>query len=102
MRPFPPASCQSGVSGTLTMSGGLVVLHFGAVALEFCPGGLGLQAPPLAGEGRFGGAARFWRRRGAPDEVEQALPGLGAVAFLSAMGPREDDQNTILGQTSAG
>ena len=62
-----------------------VVLHFGAVALEFCPGGLGLEPAPLAGEGGFGGTARFWRRRGAPDEVEQFFAGLGAVAFLGAM-----------------
>src|SRR5882672_4644323 len=102
-RPFSPASCQSGVSGKLTMPGKRsVLMHFGPIALEFCPGGLGVETAPLAGKGGFGGTAGFWRRRGAPDEVEETLAGLCAVAFLGAMVAGQDNQNAVFGQSLAG
>src|SRR6185312_9122985 len=63
--------------------------------------GLGLEAPALRTQGRFGLVARPGRLGRATDEIDELLARLLAVALLGAVALGDDDEHALVGETPA-
>src|SRR5262249_45110998 len=73
-------------------------------AQAFEPRSARLRLEPLTSRrsGGLGGMARLGRRGGAPDQVDEPLARLLAVAFLCAVALGNDDQHTLGGEPPSG
>src|SRR3954470_12220778 len=63
---------------------------------------LGVQPALARARGRFGGAPRNRRYRCAPDQIDETVARVLAVALLGAMALCADDQHAVAGEAAAG
>src|SRR5688500_7229785 len=73
-----------------------------ALCLDVAAVLLAFEPPLLRAEGRLGGSPRYRPYHGFTQDFEQAVDGVGAVAFLGAEALGVDHDDAVLGHALAG